>query len=288
VSTGFLGLGIMGTPMALRLARAGTPLVVWNRTPGAAGPLRAEGARVAGTPREVFERCDVVLMMLRDEAAADAVLGRGTPGFGMVGGRTLVHMGTTSPGWSKGLGRDVERAGGAYVEAPVSGSRRPAELGELVAMLAGDPADVARVREVVAPTCRAAVDCGAVPGGMVTKLAVNTFVVTMVTGLAEAYHFAAGHGLDLRRVQEVLDAGPMASAVSRGKGAKLVERDFAVQASIRDVFHNSRLITEAARSAALPSPLMDACRALYRQTLELGLGDADMAAVVRAMEHVRS
>jgi 3-hydroxyisobutyrate dehydrogenase len=284
VSAGFLGLGIMGRPMALRLARAGTPLVVWNRTAAAAETLRDAGAEVAASPDEVLARCDTVLLMLRDGDAADAVLGRGTPRFAGVAGRTIVHMGTTSPGWSAGLGADVRAAGGTYVEAPVSGSRRPAEEGELVAMVAGDPGPVERVRALIAPMCRDSVACGPVPGGMVTKLAVNTYLVTMVTGLAEAFHFAEGHGLDLSRVQAVLDAGPMASSVSRGKGAMLVGRDFAVQASIRDVLQNNRLITEAARAAGIASPLMDACHALYRETLELGLAEADMAAVVRAME----
>lgn len=281
MSVGFLGLGIMGLPMAVRLVRAGTPVVGWSRRSGPAEVVRAAGARVAGSPDEVLRECGTVVLMLRDAAAADEVLGRGTDRFAAVRGRTIVHMGTTSPEWSRALGEDVERAGGTYVEAPVSGSRVPAERGELVAMVAGDPGPVERVRELLGPLCRETVACGPVPGGTVTKLAVNTFLVTMVTGLAEAFHFAVGHGLDPRRVQAVLDAGPMASAVSRGKAAKLVDRDFAVQASVRDVAYNSRLIVEAARTAA---PLMDVCCALYREAADDGLGDADMAAVVRALE----
>lgn len=281
---GFLGLGVMGRPMALRLARAGTPLTVWNRTPSGAEPLRDAGARVAADPDEVLGSCDTVLLMLRNADVIDAALGRGTSRFAAVAGRTIVHMGTTSPGFSRGLAEDVSAAGGTYVEAPVSGSRVPAEQGALVAMVAGDPEPVERVRGLLAPMCGDTFACGPVPGGMVTKLAVNVYLITTVTGLAEAFHFADRHGLDLRQVQAVLDAGPMASSVSRVKAAKLVDRDFAVQAAIDDVLENNRLIIEAARAAGLASPLMDACHALYRETLELGLGDADMAAVVRALE----
>lgn len=125
---GFIGLGVMGRPMALRLASAGTPLVVWNRTPERAEPLRAAGAEVAADPAEVFARAEVVLLMLADEAAVDAVLGRGTPALAArVAGRTVVHMGTTSPEYSHAVEADVRAAGGRYVEAPVSGSRVPAE-----------------------------------------------------------------------------------------------------------------------------------------------------------------
>ena len=93
------------------------------------------------------------------------------------------------------------------VEAPVSGSRTPAENGELVAMLAGDPDAVAEVRPLLAPMCRQTFLCGAVPGALHMKLAVNLYLITMVTGLAEAAHFAGQHGLDLERFVAVLDAG---------------------------------------------------------------------------------
>ncbi|MBB2938954.1 3-hydroxyisobutyrate dehydrogenase [Amycolatopsis bartoniae] len=282
---GFLGLGVMGEPMALNLVRAGTPLVVWNRTPGKAEVLRAAGAEAAVSPAEVFERARVVLVMLADEAAMDSVLGRGTPGFGaLVSGHTIVHMGTTSPGYSRALEADVLAAGGNYVEAPVSGSRKPAEAAELVAMLAGREDAVEAVRPLLAPMCRETVVCGPVPDALLMKLAVNLFLITMVTGLAEAVHFARRHGLDSDRLLAVLDAGPMASSVSRVKGAKLVREDFAVQASIANVLENNRLIAEAARESGTASPLLDVCHALYRETLELGHDRDDMAAVVRAIE----
>jgi 3-hydroxyisobutyrate dehydrogenase len=286
VDTGFLGLGTMGEPMARNLARAGVPLVVWNRTPGRAGPLRAAGAAVAASPAEVFARAEVVFLMLADGAAADAVLCRGTDRFAeYVAGHTIIHMGTTEAGYSAGLAADVRAAGGRYVEAPVSGSRKPAEAGELVAMVAGEPDAVARVRPLLAPMCRAAVACGAVPNGMLMKLAVNLYLITMVTGLAEAVHFATRHDLDLATFTGVLDAGPMASSVSRIKADKLTARDFAVQASISDVLYNNRLIAAAARMAGIASPLLDVCHTLFGETEDLGLGGTDMAAVIHAIEY---
>ncbi|MFF9018677.1 NAD(P)-dependent oxidoreductase [Streptomyces eurythermus] len=285
MNVGFIGLGVMGGPMALRLARAGTPLIVWNRTPHRAEPLRAAGAEVAADAAEVFARAGVVLMMLADEAAVDAVLGRGTPELAArVAGRVIVHMGTTAPEYSRALEADIRAAGGRYAEAPVSGSRVPAEQGQLVAMLAGEEDAVAAVRPLLAPMCRETFDCGAVPGALLMKLSVNLFLITQVTGLAEAFHFAERQGLDRRLFLEVLDAGPMASAVSRMKAPKLRERDFSVQAAALDVLKNNRLIADAARDARLASPLLDVCHALFRETVARGHGGEDMVAVLRAIE----
>ncbi|MGW5134001.1 NAD(P)-dependent oxidoreductase [Streptomyces sp. NPDC004135] len=285
MDVGFIGLGVMGQPMALNLARAGMRPVVWNRTAERCAPVRAAGAEVAASTAEVFRRCGTVFLMLADEAAVDAVLGRGGPDFAArVAGRTVVHMGTTSAEYSSGLQDDVRAAGGRYVEAPVSGSRVPAERGELVGMLAGDDDAVAAVRPLLAPMCREAFRCGAVPGALLMKFSVNLFLITLVTGLAEAFHFADRHGVDQRLLRDVLDAGPMASAVSRVKAPKLLERDFTVQAAAADVLKNNRLIAQAARAADLASPLLDLCHALYEETVARGHGAEDMVAVLHALE----
>jgi 3-hydroxyisobutyrate dehydrogenase len=270
MTVGFLGLGVMGRPMAANLRGAGVDLVTWSRSGGDVPNVE-----------DVFERADVVFMMLADAQAIDAVLGPILDG--PVAGHTIVHMGTTSPDYSAGLGATIRAAGGRYVEAPVSGSRGPAEAGQLVAMLAGEPADRDRVRPLLAPMCRAVFDCGPVPGGLLMKLAVNTFLISMVTGLAEAFHFAGGHGLDLGTLRDVLDAGPMASFVSRGKAGKIVDGDWAVQASLRDVHYNNRLIVAAAEARGLAAPLLDVCAELYAAAEELGHGQLDMAAVIHGI-----
>jgi 3-hydroxyisobutyrate dehydrogenase len=282
---GFIGIGVMGQPMALNLARAGTSLVVWNRSADKCEVLRAAGAKVAATPAEVFRQARIVILMLNNSDSMDSVLGRGTRDFALsVGRRTIVHMGTTTPEYSHGLEADIRAAGGSYVEAPVSGSRKPAESGQLVAMLAGEPTAVEEVRPLLKPMCHETVLCGQVPSALYMKLAVNVFLITMVTGLAEAAHFAARHGLDMQQFLAVLNAGPMASSVSRGKAQKLVNRDFDVQTSIVDVLKNNKLVTDAARASKLASPLMDVCHALFSETVGLGHGQLDMAAVVRAIE----
>ncbi len=283
-TVGFIGLGVMGRPMALNLARAGRRLVVWNRTAERSRPLAAAGADVAVDTEEVFARCGLVLLMLADERAIERVLTPGTPRFArLVRGRLIVQMGTIEPAYSIGLADQVAAAGGRYVEAPVSGSRGPAEAGRLVGLLAGEPADRDRVRAAIEPMCAAVFDCGEVPMGLITKFAVNLYLITMVTGLAEAYHFAESSGVDPTLFHRIIEAGPMASTVSGAKSAKLVEGDFDVQAGLADVLKNNRLIAQAARDRGIAAPLLDVCHALYGEAVGLGHAGRDMAAVVHAL-----
>ncbi|SDP27167.1 NAD(P)-dependent oxidoreductase [Phyllobacterium sp. OV277] len=285
MDVGFIGLGLMGQPMALNLVKAGISLVAWNRSSDKIEPLRAAGARVADSPAGVFSRARIVILMMVDSDANDLVLGRGTPDFAInVAQHIVVSMGTNSAEYSRGLEADIRAAGGSYVEAPVSGSRKPAEAGLLVAMLAGDPVSVDEVRPLMQPMCHQVVECGKVPSALLMKLSINLFLITMVTGLAESFHFAERHQLDLQQFLAVLDAGPMASSVSRLRAHKLVDGDFAALTSISDVLKNNRLIAAAARQSNIASPLLDICYSLYGETVALGHGQDDMAAVVRAIE----
>jgi 3-hydroxyisobutyrate dehydrogenase len=275
----------MGEPMALNLARAGASLFVWNRTAERAKALNDAGAEVAASADEVFARTGTIILMLADGAAVNAVLRRSDAGFAdRVRGKTIIHMGTTAPAFSLALENDINAAGGAYVEAPVSGSRIPAQAGQLVAMLAGDAAVVERTRSLLNPMCCESFYCGPVPSALLMKLAVNTFLLPLVTALAESVHFAVRHNLNVEQLVSVLDAGPMASIVSRTKAAKLARREFTVQASVANAFENCRLTAEAARQAGLSSPLIDVCHALYGESLQLGLADLDMVAVLEAFE----
>jgi 3-hydroxyisobutyrate dehydrogenase len=285
-AVGFLGLGIMGRPMALNLARAGTPLVVWSRTPAHCEEAAAAGADHAASVDEVFERCRIVILMLATDAVVDEVLGRGTTHFGRrVSGHVVVHMGTTAPEYAAGLAADITVAGGHYVEAPVSGSRVPAEHGELVAMIAGAPWAVDEVEPVLQPMCRGVVRCGTSAGAALTmKIAVNLYLVTTVAALAEAAHFAERQGLDLATFTAIVDAGQLGSPIAKVKGEKLRTRDFTAQAAIQDVRKNSLLVVDAARAAGIATPLVDVADRLYLETLQAGYGTDDMAAVIHALE----
>jgi 3-hydroxyisobutyrate dehydrogenase len=151
-------------------------------------------------------------------------------------------------------------------------------------MLAGEEAALAEVRPLLSPMCAQSVVCGAVPQALLMKLAVNHFMIVMVAALAEAAHVAERSGLDVALLMSVLDAGPMASDVSRVKGTKLATRDFSVQAAISNVRESTRLITSGARAAGIASPLIDVCHALFAEARSIGLDGADIAGVLGAFE----
>ena len=281
---GFIGLGIMGAPMAANLAKRGFDVVVWGRSRSAVDDAVTAGARAAESVADLFAQVDTVILMLRDEAAVDAVLARGTDQFPhLAAGHTIVQMGTFTTAFSRALADEVEAVGGQYVEAPVSGSRGPAVAGTLVAMIAGSDDAIARVEPLIDAMCGQRFRCGAVPEALATKLAVNTFLVTMVTGLAEAFHIGERTGVDLAVLRDVLAAGPMASVVSQGKALKVTEGDLSPQAALADVLKNARLIERAAEAAGAAHPLTSASRSLYEDAVEAGWGGLDMIGVIDAL-----
>ncbi len=163
----------------------------------------------------------------------------------------------------------------------MSGSRVQAEAARLVILLAGADVDLAAAAPLVAPMGRQTVCCGAVPSALRMKLAVNLYLITLVTGLAEAVYFAEAR--HRARFAQVLNAGPMASEVSRIKLDKMIRGDFSVQASITDVRKNSGLVAAAAHEVGMHAPLIDASDALFAQALASGSGALDMATVLQAV-----
>lgn len=283
MSVGFIGIGNMGEPMARNLLRAGIPVTAWNRTPEKCAALVDIGAGRAASIEDLFERCTIVMLMLLDSAAIDGVLGRGTPELAeRVRGKTIVHLGTTSPDASRELERDVIAAGGAYVEAPVSGSCEPAELGQLIGMVAGREDDVERILPLLRPMCRQVFRCGEVPGALRMKLAANHYLIGMVTILAETVYAARNAKVDLCTLRQVLDTGPMASAVSRTKLDKLVHRNYSPQAALADVSTITGLVLAQCEESGAEVPLIRQCASLYRAALSAGHGDADMTGIVHA------
>jgi 3-hydroxyisobutyrate dehydrogenase len=282
---GFAGLGLMGAAMAANLPRAGHRLAVYNRSEAPRLAAAKLGAKAFADPADLFAACDAVILTLADDAATDHVLGRGSPDFATrVAGRLIVNMGTHAPVWSKALEADIVAAGGQFVEAPVSGSRGPAEAGMLVAMVAGDAEAVEMVRPLLAPLCREVVATGAVPSAMACKMAVNLYLMASVAALAEAAALAGALGLDGGVLERVIGSGPLGSDVSRAKLAKMVSGDFAPQAAIHDVCKNAALVAGAATSVGLDAASMGVARQRFNMVLAAGGGELDMAAVITSLK----
>ena len=280
---GFIGLGTMGEPMATNLVNAGYKLTVWNRSTKKCERLAKYGASIARDSDYVFSSCSIILMMLANDQVIDNILHRQSERFKhLVKGKVIVNMGTTLPDYSAGLAEDIKNAAGHYLEAPVSGSRIPAQQGKLVAMIAGEKDLCTKIALLLAPMTTSVVECGAVPKAVQTKLAVNTYLIGLVTALTEAVNFATHAGINMNVFKDVLCSGPMANDVMRVKLIKLLTEDYNTQASISDVLYNNQLITKAARFMGAATPLADTSELLYKQVAMNGRGSQDMIAVLEA------
>lgn len=279
---GFLGLGVMGTPMALNLSRR-FPLTVWNRNPDKYEALQRSGTNIgiAETPSQVLEQSDVIFTMLFNESAFENIMDRAF--YTALSGKTLVNTSSVSAEFSQRLAAEVSKAGGNFVEMPVSGSRIPAENGTLVGMMAGDEAVAQQIRPVLEPITSVAVYCGPVGMGLKTKYAVNLFLITMTAGLAESMNLARAQGLNLDAFAQVLQAGPMASAYSGLKIQKMLNQDWSAQAAIKDCYNSTQLIQSAATESGVQSPLIQLCGTLYAQAIQSGLGEEDMISVMKVI-----
>ena len=267
--------------MALNLVRR-FPLTVWNRTPSKYAALIEAGAVVGETPADVVRQSDAVFTMLFDEAAIQSIL---NDDFRQaLRGKTIVNTSSVSVEFSQSFADLVHRAGGKFIEMPVSGSKVPAQQGRLVAMMAGDAAIAEEIRPLAETMASTAVHCGPIGFGLKTKYAVNLYLIAITAGLAEAANLAAAQGLNLEAFAQVLGAGPMASAYSKLKMTKLLEQDWSAQAAIKDCYNSTQLIKAAAEAANAEAPIANMCGKLYRQAMDTGLDEDDMIAVIKVLK----
>lgn len=269
----------MGAPMARNLAKK-FPLLAWNRSPAKYAMFKDASAVSFGeTPAKVAESSDVIFLMLFNGTAINSILNDDFRRA--LRGKILVNTSSVSVESSLFLDKEVREAGGRFLEMPVSGSKVPAEQGQLVGMMAGDPDLANIVKPLVEPVTCSAVYCGPIGSGLKAKYAINTLLITLTVGLAESMTLAKAQGLDLAAFGKVLEACPMASAYSKIKVGKMLNQDWSPQAALKDCYNSTQLIQSAAASANTRSPLMAVCGKLYAQAMEAGLGEEDMIAIAK-------
>ena len=280
---GFLGIGTMGAPMAKHVLAAGHALAVYNRTRARTEPLAAAGARVAATPADAARDAELVITMLSDERALDAVLA-GDDGLlaGLSPGAIVVEMSTIGRAAALDAAARVAARSARFVDAPVSGTRGPAIAGTLLVMAGGEAAVVEAARPVLAAFGRV-VHVGPVGSGAAMKLVLNGLGAQMLTALCSMLGLADRLGLDRARVLDVVQGGAFASPTFAGKRPRLLsdapgaDPDFTIALWEKD----QRLVLEEAARHGYALPQLEAVRAVLQRALALGLGDEDMAAVVR-------
>ena len=281
---GFIGLGIMGSAMARNLVKAGFDVTVWNRSPEKGTPLAELGARTAPTPRAVIEACPVTFAMLADPEAAEAVC-FGTNGVleGLTPGKGYVDMSTVDAAASRKIGAAVTARGGRFLEAPVSGSRKPAEEGTLVILTAGDRSLYEEAMPGFDRMGKKILYLGEVGNGANMKLVVNMVMGGMMAVFCEGLALGEKAGLDQADILDVLDAGALANPMFRMKGGAITRGEFAAAFPLRHMQKDMRLAV--ALGDQLRQPLFSAAAANegFKRAREMGLGDEDFSALYKAV-----
>jgi 3-hydroxyisobutyrate dehydrogenase len=276
----FLGLGTMGAPMAANLLKH-FPLTVWNRTPSRAEPLAAAGATLASTPAEAAGAAEVVISMLSDPAALEAVWSAALPG--LRAGALAIDMSTVDPASARALATRVAQKNAVFVDAPVSGTRAPAVDGKLVIMAGGSDEDVARARPILEAMGRV-VHTGAVGQGMATKLVLNGLGAHLLTGFCAMMTLGVRQGLDARRLLEVIQAGAFSSPLFGGKGPRIFARQFDPDFTLSLMLKDQELVLKTAEGLGYPMPTLEAIRGVLSKGVEAGYGEGDLSGLVRLFE----
>jgi 3-hydroxyisobutyrate dehydrogenase-like beta-hydroxyacid dehydrogenase len=286
---GFIGLGAMGSRMARNIAKGGYALGVYNRNLARAESFRAEGAAVHATPAELAADSEAVVVMVTDPVAlADVLAGEQGLLAGLRKGALVINMSTVSPEATLAAARDIEDAGGRFIDAPVSGTVKPAEEGTLVVLAAGDSRDVDAAESLLRTMGKAVVRCGAVGQATRMKLVLNLMLAGMMQALAEGLSLAESQALDGAAVLEAISGGPLAAGLYTMKGGMMLGNEFSKQFPVDLLFKDLNLVLDAAGKAHQSLPMTAAIRETFSAARALGYGDEDMAAVIKVLRRAGS
>ncbi len=282
---GFIGTGIMGRPMAENLLRAGFSVAAYNRTEQKAAPLKEAGARIASSPAQAAAGADTLVFMLTGPEAVDAVLEGENGVFAAEPlAKTVINMSTVPPAYTRALASRMAERGLCFVDAPVLGTKKPAEDGALVVLAGGQRQDVERLEPVFSAVGKKTVFCGDAGMGSAMKMTVNSLLAVMAAGFGEALTFGERCGLSLDAIMEVVLAGPLASGLFQMKGELIRNDDYPAQFPYRHMVKDLRFVLQTADEVGASSISTAGAFSLFRLGLGRDLGDLDFSAVKRAAE----
>jgi 3-hydroxyisobutyrate dehydrogenase-like beta-hydroxyacid dehydrogenase len=277
----FLGLGIMGQPMAANLIRHGHEVSVWNRTSG----KQVQGARVAATPAEAAQDAEVVWVCVANTAAVEQVLfGDGGVEAALREGMIVVDSSTISPGATLRFAQRVRAKGADYADAPITGSKAGAADGTLTFMVGASHELIARLKPLFDAMGTTVIRMGDTGKGQATKLAMNLQIALLYEGLAEGLTLATKLGVEPQKFIELLKASMARSGVLDYKAPFLLNHDFTPNFPLRLMRKDLRLMLEAAQEARVKLPALETVEKVYEIATEEGLADLDYAAVLELLE----
>ncbi|MBS1851927.1 MAG: NAD(P)-dependent oxidoreductase [Acidobacteria bacterium] len=277
----FLGLGIMGRPMASNLAKAGHQVTVWNRTPG----KEVLGAQVAASPADAARDAEVVWICVSDTQAVESVL------FGPDGvesvlnpGVTVADSSTISPVATHSFAERLKAKGVRYVDAPMTGSKIAAEGGTLIFMVGGEEAAIEHLKPLFAAMGKKIFRMGETGKGQATKLAMNLQIAIIYEAFAEGLTLATKLGVDPAALVPLIEASMVRSGVVEYKAPFVLKRDFSANFPLRLMYKDVRLALQAAKEARIKLPALETVEEVYELAYEDGAGDLDYAATLTLLE----
>jgi len=282
---GFIGLGIMGKPMAKNLVKAGFPLVVHNRSRSKVDELVKEGAAAANTPREVASSSDIIITMLPNSPDVELVA-LGAKGIleGAKAGQLFIDMSTINPIVSQKIAKEFSAKGIAMIDAPVSGGEKGAIGATLSIMAGGEAEDFERALPVFNALGKTVTHMGSIGSGGFTKLANQIIVAINLTAIGEALVFGAKAGVDPQKMIRALAGGLAGSKCLDQKSEKILSGDFAPGFKIDLHSKDLNLIQDAARSVGVPIPTAAFVEQLFAALRVRGRGGMDHSGVITFFE----
>jgi len=281
-SVGFIGLGLMGRPMAINLLKAGYAVTVWNRTRARAEELVAQGATLAATPRETAAHADVLFTIVSDPPAVEAILwGENGALAGLRKGCVLVDSSTVSPDLARRTAADCKSRGVEYLDAPVTGGTWGAEKGELVFMVGGEEATLKRVEPLLGAMGKRWFLLGPNGAGQTIKLAMNLILALEVQAFAEALTIVKSAGLPGERLVEVMQSSMGRAPVLDVKAPVMLSGDYKASFPLRLMYKDVALAMDLARELKITLPAGAAARDTYGAVRNASNDDPDYAAVAR-------
>lgn len=278
-----LGQGAMGSRMAVNLLDAGHAVTVWNRTPAACDALAERGATVASSPREAVEEADVVLSVVRDDEASEAVWLSAPDGAvsGLRAGALAIESSTLTPGYVARLWREVEGVGARFLDAPVVGSRMQAEARQLVHLVGGQPDVLEAARPVLRDLGQAAHHVGGVGDGARLKLVVNALLAIQVAAMAESIGALRRYGIAPEPAMTVVAGLPICSPAAKLAVQAMLAGAFSPQFPVALVEKDLAYALAAAPSGNAALPLTRAAHRVFAAAAERGLGSLNLTAVAK-------
>ena len=278
LQVGWVGLGNMGTPMSKNLLKAGFNLMVFNRTKEKETPLLKTGAKSAASLQDLAHNSDIIVSMLsNDEAVKQMYLGKEGLITHLSEGKLLVDMSTVSPTTSRLLAENSAKAGVDFIDAPVSGSVKPAEDGTLIIMAGGTQQAYERARPLLDVLGRLSMHLGDTGAGTSAKLAINYLLGLNLQGLAETVLFAKKNGVKTEDMLAIINEGACGNAITKVKSANILNNNFDAAFALKHLAKDIRLAGEQGLNTPLFSPLNQT----YQEALQQGLGEEDCIAIFK-------